>query len=457
MSTCSKLYRAGTLTYTLGGVIVLFFWLLGGDFVWSMKERAVGSIATLIVKSFGISDFIYGILIVFFPNFTNIVLGPIISYKSDRYRSRLGRRIPFLLFTTPFVVVGICGIGFSPQLGKLLQGMISAAELSRETASLIVFCVFWVILDFGTTLTNSIFTALMNDVVPGCFLGRFFSLFRAVSLGAGVLFNYCFLEKVEQYSTIMCVGLGILYAAGLLSLCVHVKEGQYPPVSGGPQGTETGKRGNPLPAVKTYFRESFSHPYYRWVFLSYTLCTLTNMPVNIFTIFYAQSVNMSMAELGRCLAVTYIISFSLCYLLGVLADRFHPLRMTACSIALYGAVMIGGGLWADSRMGFAVFLIAHGVAAGTFNTASASLTLRLFPQERFAQFNSAMGILICLGWTLGAPVLGKILDWCGNRYILTFWMGLFLSCIALLSLIVVYRYFRQYGGFDSYRAPSPRE
>lgn len=129
--------------------------------------------------------------------------------------------------------------------------------------------------------------------------------------------------------------------------------------------------------------------------------------------------------------------------------------MTALSIALYGAVMIGGGFWADSRMGFAVFLIAHGVAAGTFNTASASLTLRLFPQERFAQFSSAMGILICLGWTLGAPVLGKILDWCGNRYILTFWMGLFLSCIALLSLIIVYQYFRRYGGFDSYCAPSP--
>lgn len=320
MSGSSKQYRAGTLTYTSGGILVLFFWLLGGDFVWSMKERAVGSIATLIVKSFGISDFLYGILIVSFPNFTNIILGPIISYKSDRYRSRLGRRIPFLLFTTPFVVVGICGIGFSPQLGRQLQAVIGSAELSLETASLIIFCIFWVILDFGTTLTNSIFTALMNDVVPGCFLGRFFSLFRAVSLGAGVLFNSCFLEKVEQYAPVMCAGLGALYAVGLLSLCIHVKEGQYPPVSGTPE-EQRGKFGNPLPAVKTYFRESFSHPYYRWIFLSYTLCTLTNMPVNIFTIFYAQSVNMSMAELADVwrLPISSVFRFvirSVCWRIG---------------------------------------------------------------------------------------------------------------------------------------------
>ena len=32
-----KIWHAGTLTYTTAGVVLLFFWLLWGDFAWSMK------------------------------------------------------------------------------------------------------------------------------------------------------------------------------------------------------------------------------------------------------------------------------------------------------------------------------------------------------------------------------------------------------------------------------------
>ena len=73
-------WTAGTLTYTSAGIGILFFWLLWGDFAWSMKDRAVTSVATLMVKSFGVSDFMFGLLILSFPNFTNAVLGPLVSY-----------------------------------------------------------------------------------------------------------------------------------------------------------------------------------------------------------------------------------------------------------------------------------------------------------------------------------------------------------------------------------------
>ena len=100
-------WTAGTLTYTSAGIGILFFWLLWGDFAWSMKDRAVTSVATLMVKSFGVSDFMFGLLILSFPNFTNAVLGPLVSYFSDRHRGRFGRRIPILAFTVPFIVTGM--------------------------------------------------------------------------------------------------------------------------------------------------------------------------------------------------------------------------------------------------------------------------------------------------------------------------------------------------------------
>ena len=111
-----RIWRVGTLTYTAGGIAALFCWLLWGDFAWSLKERAAASVATLMIKSFEVSDFVYGLIILTIPNITNIILVPIVSYRSDRHRGRWGRRIPYLWMTTPFVTAGMIGIGASPFL-----------------------------------------------------------------------------------------------------------------------------------------------------------------------------------------------------------------------------------------------------------------------------------------------------------------------------------------------------
>ena len=69
-----KIWQKGTLTYTTAGVVVLFCWLLWGDFAWGLKERAVGQVAGLMLKSFDISNLWYGVLMISYPCFTNIFL-----------------------------------------------------------------------------------------------------------------------------------------------------------------------------------------------------------------------------------------------------------------------------------------------------------------------------------------------------------------------------------------------
>ena len=168
-----KTWKAGTLVYSSAGLAMLFFWLLWGDFTWAMKDRAVGPSATLLIKQIGVSDFLYALIVIAFPNFTNIILGPVISYLSDRHRGPHGRRIPFLAFTTPFIVLGLYGLGLTPWLGGKLHELFPA--LSLHGGRLVVFCVSWVLLDFGTTLAGALFNALVNDVVPRELLGRFYT------------------------------------------------------------------------------------------------------------------------------------------------------------------------------------------------------------------------------------------------------------------------------------------
>lgn len=448
-----KIWTVGTLSYTLVGLIVLFCWLLTGDFAWSMKERGVNSTATLLLKTFGVSDFVYSLLIVAYPSFTSIFLGPIVSYLSDRHRGPWGRRIPYLAFTTPFIVIGLLGLAFTPMLCDMFRELIGVENISRHTAGLLIFGIFWILLDLGTSLANVIFVALVNDVVPEAFLGRFFGLFRALSLGAGILFNFFLLGVAETYSMAIFLGLGVFYGIGFTLMCLKVKEGEYPP----PPQEEIWNRGSSrmLLAVKGYFRECFSLNYYRWVFAAHVIANLAPLPLNAYTIFYAQSLGVQMDSLGKYLALTYVVSFCLSYPLGMLADRFHPVRTSLAAIFVYFLFSIAGFFCVKGQTSFAVVLILHGVISGCYGTLSSSYGQRLFPKSIFAQFNSALMGLLFAGYTVIAPVVGKILDWIGNEYHYVFCAGGTLALIATICFVVVLRKFQALGGDEHYQAPQP--
>ena len=98
-------WQVGTLAYTGIGLATLTFWLLWGDVAWSMRERSVQSVMQLLFQKFGASNFVSSLLIATLPYGLILLIGPIVSYRSDRYRSRWGRRIPFLAIHIPFVVL----------------------------------------------------------------------------------------------------------------------------------------------------------------------------------------------------------------------------------------------------------------------------------------------------------------------------------------------------------------
>ena len=46
-----KRWRVGTLVYSTGGLVVLFCWLLWGDFAWSMKDRSIQGVVQLLLRN----------------------------------------------------------------------------------------------------------------------------------------------------------------------------------------------------------------------------------------------------------------------------------------------------------------------------------------------------------------------------------------------------------------------
>lgn len=445
-----RTWRNGTLVYTAGGLAVLFLWLMWGDFAYSMKDRATGTVAALMLKKFDVSDFLFGIIMISFPNFTNIFLCPIVSYRSDRHRGRFGRRIPYLLLTTPFIVIGLAGLGFTPLLARLIRQAVGAEHISYNLTALLVFCFFWIILDFGTTLAGAIFNALATDVVPTEFLGRFFAMFRAVSLGCAFLFNYFVMGYAETHALVIFLGLAALYGIGLFSICLKVREGEYPPPEEETSGPPTVKG-----AVRTYFRECFSLPYYRWVIMASVVSGFSVVPFNIYGIFYAKSLNMDMDFYGKVSSLICLVSFVLSFFLGWFSDRFHPIRTGMVSMALQTVILFIGGRIATTESVFAWLFLVQGISIMSYNTLMASYAPRLFPREYFAQFNSAMMLINALASVIGAPLVGKFLDLTGNHYPHLFTISGVIGLCGLGCFVMVYRGYQRYGGDSGYIAPAP--
>jgi MFS family permease len=429
---------------------VLFLWLLWGDFSWAMRDRSVGPMAQWYLKHLGVPNLLFALLISTFPAAIGLVLSPIISYKSDRHRGPRGRRIPFLLITTPIAAFGMLGLGFTPYLSRWVHGHFPGQ--SEMVVAVLCFGVFWAAFEFATIAAGSVFGGLIGDVVPAPLLGRFYGLFRAVSLIDGMIFNYWLIGRVDTHYSAILIVIAVFYGTGFMWVCYKVREGSYPPPPPEEAGAP-GPLGGFISGARTYFRECFSHAYYVWVFILLTVASICFMPVNTFTIPYANSLGMNMDTYGKCMALTFTVSLLLAYPLGWLADIFHPLRMALGCLFGYIVVTAWGAAYARDTQTFSIALVLHGVLSGCYFTSAASLGLRLFPKSKYAQFASAAGVMgsvVSMG--LG-PLIGTLIDVTGNLYHYTFTAGCLLSCIALGAGWHVHGKFIRLGGPKNYVAP----
>ena len=198
--TGRKIYRCGTLSYTLPGLVMIFAWLLWGDFCFTLMEQVVPSIMPLKLHSLESSNWIIALIMSTLPGVFNTTVCPWVSFKSDRYRSRWGRRIPFIVYTMPFLVASLIFIGFSDQLGAWLHAMVlSHRGWTQSMAIVMLLAIFAGFFDLFNMFVGSVYWYLFNDVVPAQFLSRFLSLFRMVGILAGMIYSkWIFPESLDQ-------------------------------------------------------------------------------------------------------------------------------------------------------------------------------------------------------------------------------------------------------------------
>lgn len=459
-----KLYRCGTLTYTKAGLLVVGAWLLWGDFCLMLMETVIPSIIPLKLKALGAQDWVIGLVVSTIPSVMGMTICPYISFKSDRHRGPLGRRIPFIVYTMPFLCASIVLLGLSEDISSwVYQRFAAAQKFAPATVTVFLIAVFMGIFQFFNMFVGSVFWYLFNDVFPAQFLGRLIGALRVVGMGAVTLYNFFIFRYAESHSKQIFIGAAVLYMVGFGLMCWKVREGKYPPVEGESEGDSRG-----LGGIKTFVRESYSHPFYWLLFLGTAFNAIVVMIV-AFQVFFFRNMGLSLDQVGKYNAYLGIAAFAAVYFSAVFIDRWHPLRVGAYVSVFSVATFLGSWVWVfvdfPPRLFFWLFLSTgllttfQVILAGA---ASQPRDMRLFPRSRYGQFSSAQAILRSIGLMFSGVLAGLYFDLIKPKlanpdlaYRFMFaWQTAFSVLVAIVS-VMAYRKWYDLGGDSNYRSPAP--
>jgi len=457
-------FRVGTLRYTKASLAAVFIWLLWGDFVFTLMEAVAPSIVPLRLKDLGLSDFLLPIVMASIPNTINTLLNPIISTASDRHRGRLGRRIPFLLFSAPFICGALVLMAFSTEIGVWLHGRVGPLTgWSAGAVAILTVAVLWIVFTVLNMFATTVYYYFFNDVVPAALMSRFFGLFRLVGSLGTMLWYRLFFPHALTHMKLIFLGAAAVYFVGFLSMCLGIKEGEYPPA---PLLGEGFWR-----KLRTYAKECLSHRLYICMFVHNIFWSVSSACATFTVFLQRDSLGLNLGQIGAIAAAVSGVQMVLSYPAGMLADRFHPMRVM---------VWIKFGLVAIVPLNFiwlfgnfpprTAYYILFGLAAVElplgllFDTARQPMQMRVWPKSRYGQFCSFNAVvqaacsivasmtagffMTAMRWRFPDALYGK--DYCYRM--IPAWRLPFL-CVALGFLLLMYREWKRLGGLEHYKVP----
>ena len=461
----TRAYTAGTLTYTKIGLTALFAWLLWGDFCFTIMNAVVPTVLPLKLKALGASNTMISVILSTLPSILNLTVCPWVSFKSDRHRSRFGRRIPFIVWTLPFLTIALIMLGWSEDISGWLRLAVPALQgFAPNTTAIFLIGSFLVMFQFFNLFVNSVFWYLFNDVVPPQFLGRFMGLFRIAGTAASAMYQWYVFQYAETNMREILSGGALIYFFGFGLMCFMVKEGQYPPIT----GEEQYKRKGLLTDIKIFAKESFTVRFYWYFFLVGGISRIA-YALAMFNIFFSKQMGLTLHQIGKLGAVGGMVGIVATYFTATLVDRWHPLRILTYQ-KLFTAVM-GFSMWIWTLMTlpgelyFWMSMVGTIIAAFDYvldDAAGIPCLMRILPKSRYGQFSSANAMIRSLATMVAGVVAGVYLDFLkwmchGSDYAYR-WMWTWIwpfNIMAAYCLIRGYQEWKRRGGDAHYRPPAP--
>ena len=461
-----KRYTCEGLTYTLPQLLWTSFLILLGFFCYTLALAFVPSIMPLKLDALGANSKTIAFIMTTIGQVFNITICPMVSYQSDRYRSkRWGRRVPFILYTMPMFCASWLLFAFVDKEASFLSAFLEKwVVIAPTTMAIILIALIMVIYQFFLMYVGSVIYYIYNDTIPAQFLARFVGAVNVVCQCASACFNFFIFKHGLTHYTSLLILTTVIYAVGLGLMCFLLEEPRFPPPTTVAKKKEAG--------LVAFLKESFSHPFYWYAYLSVAAMAIAGV-VGIFAVFRSQNLGMNLEMIGNLNGYAGICAT--CWTLVVVAvgttfiDRWHPVRFYAVGsifISVLAAVHIKWFFFSPPAQIIWWISLFTALASMIFTSfwgiSSMPMLMRIFPKSRFGQLCGAQAMLRSLTVLLFSFLVGVLIDFLKYNcqlgdfaYRYTFIWTWCWQVLGAYFYIRMYREWLKLGGFSGYKAPAP--
>ena len=461
-----KLFTCEGLTYTVPQLWWSIFLILMGFFCYTLALAFVPSIMPLKLNALGANSKTIAFIMTTIGQVFNITICPMVSFQSDRFRSkRWGRRVPFILYTMPMFCASWLLFAFvDSEAGFLSNFLQKWVSIAPATMAVILIALIMVIYQFFLMYVGSVIYYIYNDTMPAQFLARFVGAVNVVCQCASACFNFFIFKHGLTHFTPLLILITVVYAVGLGLMCFLLKEPRFPPPTTAEKKKEAG--------LLAFLKESFSHPFYWYTYLSVAAMAIAGV-AGPFIVFRYQNLGLDLAMVGNlngyagiCATVWTLVVVAIG---TTFIDRWHPVRVYAVGAMFISILSALGMKWLFfSPPGQTIWwiLLFSSISTMVFSSfwgiASMPMLMRIFPKSRFGQLCGAQAMLRSLTVLLFSFLVGVLIDFLKFNcqlgdfaYRYTFVWQLIWQMLGAYFYIRMYREWLKLGGFSGYKAPAP--
>ena len=162
----------------------------------------------------------------------------------------------------------------------------------------------------------------------------------------------------------------------------------------------------------------------------------------------------SLQEFGEVRGWTFVVQVPVFFVVGFLADRFHPIRMSVAGMLLTAVSYFSCFWFVDNRHTLLIWWSLNQAAIAVYLAAGMAMGPRLLPKDRYGQFVSANLIFGMIGLIFSPPLVGWLLQRIGDYRYVFYFCGV-LTALSLVALLTLYAQWMKLGGDANYTPPDP--
>jgi MFS family permease len=333
----------------------------------------------------------------FFGLLVAMAVQPIIGVFSDRARTKLGRRLPFLIGGAALIAASLFLLALAPALWVLVLGV--------------------VLIQFSSNILQGPWQALIPDLVPESQRGTASSLKAVMDIiatvvagaVAGILLGTMGQKLFGNYAILATAAAPVVIFILFVTLTAIWAREQPGAIDEAVASRSIGQ------ALRNAFYVNFrENPIFGWWFANKILFWGAFIAINAFLINYLVDViRMTQAEAqsfyGTLKVILGVSLILMALLSGWLSDKFgrKPVMLASGLVAFAGAALL---LFVRDRTLITVAGGIIGLGIGAFLSASWALATDIVPREEAARYLGIANIATCIGSGVARLLGGVLID-----------------------------------------------